>query len=160
MRFLMVDRILELESGRRATGIKNITLSEGFLEHHFPEMPIMPGSLIVEALVQLADWILRENSGFQEMGLPSSFAYLKFRRVVRPGDQLQLNVEALSHRGAQAEFKGTASRGGQAVATARFTLDVRSVEPLLTVEESRRIFEMIQPQSERVGNYEQLRASL
>ena len=90
MRFLLVDRIRELESGKRAVGVKNVTLSEDFFTHHFPYHPIMPGALIMECLVQLADWMLRESTAFESVAMPSTVDSLKFYKLVRPGDQLKL----------------------------------------------------------------------
>jgi 3-hydroxyacyl-[acyl-carrier-protein] dehydratase len=143
VRFLMVDRIKELESGKRALGVKNVALSEDFLTHHFPETPIMPGALIVESLVQLADWIIRESSGFERVGLPIQFERARFQRIVRPGDQLHLEVELLAAEGETARFRGEASCDGRRVASARFTLGVTAAAPFQSADESRRLFRTI-----------------
>jgi 3-hydroxyacyl-[acyl-carrier-protein] dehydratase len=145
VRYLLVDRIVELERGRRATGIKNVTMSEDFLTDHFPEQPVMPGVLIAESLVQLADWVVRESSGFQCIGLASSFERLRFRHFVLPGDQLRLEVEILSQEGAQATVKGKAYRGDQLVTSAEFTLGLHSAAEHVSAEESRHQFEIIRP---------------
>ena len=86
MRFLLVDRITHMEKGKRATGIKNVTLSEDFFTFHFPDHPIMPGALIAECLVQLADWTVRDSEDFASVALPSAFETIKFHHLVRPGD--------------------------------------------------------------------------
>lgn len=143
MRFLLVDRIVALERGKRATGIKNVAMSEEFLAHHFPERPIMPGTLIVEALVQLADWIVREQSDFERLGLAVSFNRLKFRRVVRPGDQLRLEVEVVAQNGEAVEVKGQAFRGDTVAASGSFTLCLAPLAEYLPVEEARRLFVML-----------------
>jgi 3-hydroxymyristoyl/3-hydroxydecanoyl-(acyl carrier protein) dehydratase len=143
MRFLLVDRILEMESGKYATGIKNVTLSEDFLTHHFPDYPIMPGTLIAEALVQLADWVIRESTSFTQMGLATSFERIKFRRLVRPGDQLRLEVNLLSRDGEQAVVEGKAFCDGALVTSVSFTLGLEPLEPLQSSESARRIYRMI-----------------
>jgi 3-hydroxyacyl-[acyl-carrier-protein] dehydratase len=143
MRFLLVDRILEMESGRRATGIKNVTMSEEFLAYHFPDRPIMPGALITESLVQLADWIVRESSDFQQMGLPMAFDRLKFRRFVRPGDQLFLEAEITSHTDSQVAVRGRALCQEQQMVTAAFTLALYPMDDFHTVEEARRHYRIL-----------------
>ena len=143
MRFLLVDRILELESGKRATGVKNVALSEDFLAHHFPHSPIMPGALITEALVQLASWIVQESTAFQKLGLVAGFDKLKFHRMVRPGDQLRLEANIVSSNAEKADVKGRAYCDGKLVTAARFSLACVNSEPLQSGDEARRIFGMI-----------------
>jgi 3-hydroxyacyl-[acyl-carrier-protein] dehydratase len=143
LRFLLVDQIVELDSGKRATGIKNVTLSEDFLADHFPEKPIMPGVLIAESLVQLADWVVRESSGFQQMGLAQSFERLRFRQMVQPGEQLRLEVDIVSQLGTEVIVKGKAFVADRLAAAADFTLSVRPVDPLISQEESARLFNLI-----------------
>src|SRR5678816_1482356 len=99
MRFLLIDRITQLDRGTRARALKNVTLSEDYFTHHFPDQPIMPGALITECLVQLADWVLREREDFNVVALPSSFESVKFHQLVRPGDQLELEVELVGEEG-------------------------------------------------------------
>lgn len=148
MRFLLVDRIVEIESGRRASGIKNVTMSEEFLAYHFPERPIMPGALITEALVQLADWIIREESDFQQMGLPLSFDRLKFRRFVRPGDQLMLEAEIKERGEEQVTVRGRALCEGQQMVTAAFTLALYPMDDFHSVAEARRHFRLLRGEKE------------
>jgi 3-hydroxyacyl-[acyl-carrier-protein] dehydratase len=143
MRFLLVDRIVALERGKRAVGFKNVTMSEDFLTHHFPDRPIMPGTLIIEALVQLADWLVRENSDFTYLGLATTFGRLKFRRVVRPGDRLRLEVEITSLDVEAAEVKGKAYREDELAASGTFTLALHPLEGYLSVAEARQLFGMI-----------------
>ncbi len=143
MRFLLVDRILELDSGKRAIGIKNVTLSEDFLAHHFPDYPIMPGTLIAEALVQLADWVIRESTDFAQMGLAIGFERIKFRRMVRPGDQLRLEVKLLERQNDQVAVEGKAYCDGALVTSLSFTLGIEALEPLQNPEIARRIYRMI-----------------
>jgi 3-hydroxyacyl-[acyl-carrier-protein] dehydratase len=143
MRFLLVDRITELDSGKRAAGIKNVSLSEDFFTHHFPFFPIMPGALITECLVQLADWMLRESSAFESIATPSTFDSLKFYKLVRPGDQLRLDVELVSREDAQCSFRGQAKIDSETVAVGRFTMTMRPGGAFQSPEESRRTYEML-----------------
>lgn len=139
-----MDRIVELERGRRATGIKNVTLSEDFLADHFPEQPVMPGVMIAEAMAQLADWVVRESSDFRCVGVVSSYDRLRFRNFVVPGDQLRLEVEITGQDASQATVKGKAYRENQVVTSAEFTLALREAEPA-TVAQSTHLFGVIRP---------------
>ena len=143
MRFLLVDRIVEVEHGQRAVGIKNVTMSEDFFADHFPEQPIMPGALLAEALVQLADWIIREGSDFQQVGQAIAFEKLKFLRLAQPGDQLRLDVQLVSRDGCEANARGKVTCDGELIATATFTMEVRPIEPLLAAEESARQYRIL-----------------
>lgn len=139
-----MDRIVELERGRRATGIKNVTLSEDFLADHFPEQPVMPGVMIAEAMAQLADWVVRESSDFRCIGVVSSYDRLRFRNFVVPGDQLRLEVEITGQDASEATVKGKAYRENQVVTSAEFTLALREAEPA-TVAQSAHLFGVIRP---------------
>jgi 3-hydroxyacyl-[acyl-carrier-protein] dehydratase len=96
--FLLVDRVLSLEKGKRIVGIKNVSINEPFFLGHFPGRPIMPGVLIVEAMAQLGG-ILALVSTPENLGKPAIFLLgldkVRFRLPVTPGDQLRLEVEAV-----------------------------------------------------------------
>ena len=97
--FLLVDRIIELEEGKRAVGIKNVSVNEPFFQGHFPGHPIMPGVLIIEALAQVGAVVILKMPEY--VGYLALFAGLddvKFKRQVIPGDQLRLEVELLRLR--------------------------------------------------------------
>ena len=96
--FLLVDRVLELEPGQRAVGIKNVTANEPFFAGHFPGRPVMPGVLIVEALAQTAGVLMGEGAGEGRIPLFMGIDRARFRRQVVPGDQLRLEVEVLQQR--------------------------------------------------------------
>jgi 3-hydroxyacyl-[acyl-carrier-protein] dehydratase len=143
MRFILIDRIIELHPDQSAIGVKNVTMSEDFLAHHFPHRPIMPGVLIVESMVQLADWLIRASSEFKLIGLATAFDRIKFRNVVRPGDQMKIKVSQTSRQGALASFKGEAYVGDKLAASANFTLIVESIDAYITSEEAQRLFRMM-----------------
>jgi 3-hydroxymyristoyl/3-hydroxydecanoyl-(acyl carrier protein) dehydratase len=143
MRFLLVDRITGLESGKHAEGVKNVTLSEDFFTHHFPFHPIMPGALITECLVQLADWLIREDSDFKSIATPASFDSLKFYRLVRPGDQLKLDVKVVSREGDHCELRGEVQCANERVAIGRFTMTLRPAGDFQPPEEARKFYRMI-----------------
>lgn len=96
--FLLVDRVLELEVGKRIVAIKNVTINEPFFPGHFPGHPVMPGVLIIEAMAQTAG-ILAYQSDESVRGKVTYFVGIdnaKFRRPVMPGDQLRFEIEAIS----------------------------------------------------------------
>merc|ERR1711964_513955 len=94
----MLDRVTQVETGKRAVGIKNLTYNEQFFQGHFPQQPVMPGVLQMEALAQLGAWLLlREQGADGQLGYFASIKEAKFRRPVIPGDQLRLEVEERGH---------------------------------------------------------------
>lgn len=95
--FLLVDKIVEIEPGKKAVGIKNVTINEPFFQGHFPGNPIMPGVLIVEAMAQVgavAMLSLEENKG--KLGVFAGIDELRIKRQVTPGDTLRMEVEMIA----------------------------------------------------------------
>ncbi|WP_397538915.1 3-hydroxyacyl-ACP dehydratase FabZ [Rummeliibacillus pycnus] len=114
--FLLVDRILELEVGKRAVGIKNVTANEDFFNGHFPDYPVMPGVLIVEALAQVSAVVMLTKEGNHgRLGLLAGIDKCRFRRQVKPGDQLRLEVEITRLKGPIGKGKGIATVEGEIV---------------------------------------------
>lgn len=98
--FLLVDRIIELEEGKRAVGIKNVTINEPFFTGHFPSYPVMPGVLITEALAQVgAVAILNVESNRGKIGFLAGLDGFRFRGQVVPGDTLRLEVDVIRMKG-------------------------------------------------------------
>jgi 3-hydroxyacyl-[acyl-carrier-protein] dehydratase len=94
--FLLIDRIIAYEPGRSAKGIKNVTINEQFFQGHFPQRPIMPGVLIVEAMAQVGGIILTQLPGAEgQLSLFAGIDGVRFRRPVVPGDQLVITAELL-----------------------------------------------------------------
>lgn len=143
MRFLLIDRILELESGKRARAIKNVSMTEDFLAHHFPDTPIMPGALMAEAAVQLAGWIIREATGFERSGLAVELDRAKFHEMVRPGDQLEISVEVEEMGTETAKFTAQMTCRGKRTASGRFTLALVPTRDLEQIEDAKRHFQIL-----------------
>jgi 3-hydroxyacyl-[acyl-carrier-protein] dehydratase len=112
--FLLVDRILELEPGQRAVGIKNVTANEPHFTGHFPGRPIMPGVLMVEALAQTAGVAVLSLDEYRgKLGLFAGIDGCRFRRLVQPGDTLRLEVTVEKLRGMFGRVRAVASVDGE-----------------------------------------------
>ena len=120
--FLLVDVIEELVPGERATGYKCVTYNEPFFQGHFPEMPVMPGVLILEALAQVgsvAMLSLEENKG--KVGFFGGIDKAKFKRKVLPGDKLKLECEIIKRKGPVGIGRAVATVDGKVAASAEMT---------------------------------------
>ncbi|NMA69631.1 MAG: 3-hydroxyacyl-ACP dehydratase FabZ [Desulfitobacterium sp.] len=115
--FLLVDRIIQLEEGKSAVGIKNVSSNEPFFLGHFPNYPVMPGVLIMEALAQVGAVVLLKMPEFTgRIPLFAGMDKVKFRRQVIPGDQLRLEVELIKLKGPMGVAQGKAYVGDQLAA--------------------------------------------
>lgn len=146
MRFLLLDRIVEHVSGQRAVGLKNVTLSEDFFAHHFPERPVMPGTLMLECLIQVGDQIVRESTQFNRMGLLESVDRLKLRRLVNPGDQLLLEVKVTEQTDERVACAGQVCTNDATVASAMFSLKLCPLEIYDVRDEAERFFKWLTQQ--------------
>ena len=125
--FLLVDRVVEVEVGKRIVAIKNVTVNEPFFAGHFPGYPIMPGGLLCEAVVQAGGILARLTSAevddqAQMLAMLTSLDRVRFRQKVTPGDQLRLEVEAVRRRGAFWKMRGVARVDGKTAAELEFTV--------------------------------------
>ncbi len=119
--FLLVDRIIELEPGRRAVGFKNVTANEAFFEGHFPEYPVMPGVLIVEAIAQVgAVAMLSSPEHAGQLALFAGIDKVRFKRQVTPGDTIRLEVEMGRVRRNIGSGSGTATVDGELACRGEF----------------------------------------
>jgi 3-hydroxyacyl-[acyl-carrier-protein] dehydratase len=125
--FLLVDRVVELEAFRRAVGIKNVTVNEPFFQGHFPAEPIMPGVLLVETMAQTAAVLAVAGLGPAHEGRPVYFMGIegaRFRRPVRPGDQLRAEIQVLRNRLGVWKFGGRVTVEGELAAEAGFSAKI------------------------------------
>jgi 3-hydroxyacyl-[acyl-carrier-protein] dehydratase len=120
--FLLIDRILEIEEGVRAVGIKQVTINEPFFDGHFPGRPIMPGVLQIEALAQVgAVALLSQPEHRGKLVLFAAIDDVRFRRMVTPGDTLRLEVTLESLRRRIGKGRGVATVDGQVATEGTFT---------------------------------------
>jgi 3-hydroxyacyl-[acyl-carrier-protein] dehydratase len=131
--FLLIDRVLELEPGKRIVAIKNVTINEPYFVGHFPHIPVMPGVLMIEALAQAAGVLSFEtlgrrsdaNSVFYFVGIDDA----RFKRPVGPGDQLRLEVEIVRFARSLSKFRGRATVDGAVAAEAELMCTLREIGP-------------------------------
>ncbi|MEW6757990.1 MAG: 3-hydroxyacyl-ACP dehydratase FabZ [Acidobacteriota bacterium] len=118
--FLLVDRILEIDPGKRIVGVKNVTVNEEFFLGHFPGRPVMPGVLIVEAMAQVGGVLLLKDMPDREhkLVLFAGIDEARFRRPVVPGDQIRFEVEVLRLKSSTCKLQGKAYVDGNLVAEA------------------------------------------
>jgi UDP-3-O-[3-hydroxymyristoyl] N-acetylglucosamine deacetylase/3-hydroxyacyl-[acyl-carrier-protein] dehydratase len=125
--FLLVDRILESEPGKRIVGLKNVTINEPFFQGHFPGHPIMPGVLIIEAMAQVAGALLMGALPDPQSKVVyfTSLNNVKWRKPVKPGDQIRFELDLLQVRGMMVKMQGVAKVDGEVVAEAEMGAMVR-----------------------------------
>ena len=122
--FLLVDRIVEMEPGKRIVGIKNVTINENFFQGHFPNQPLMPGVLICEAMAQMGAALAhfsREDPNDGRVLVLTGLDRAKFKRKVEPGDQLRIELTSLKRRGSFWKMWGVATVEGEVVAQAEIS---------------------------------------
>jgi 3-hydroxyacyl-[acyl-carrier-protein] dehydratase len=133
--FLLVDRVLEIEKGVRIRALKNVTMNEPFFTGHFPDYPVMPGVLIVEALAQAAavlslagESTLKAGEGEKNLYYLAGIDDARFRKPVLPGDQLILEVEAERLSRSICRYQGRAFVDNQVVAEAKIICAIRPMD--------------------------------
>ncbi|MBO1005573.1 3-hydroxyacyl-ACP dehydratase FabZ [Pseudogracilibacillus auburnensis] len=124
--FLLVDKVIEMETGKRVVGLKNVSANEPFFAGHFPDYPVMPGVLILEALAQvgaIAVLDMEQNKG--KIGFLAGVDKCRFKRQVKPGDQLRLEVEIIRMKGPIGKGKGIATIDGEVACEAEITFAIK-----------------------------------
>ena len=118
--FLLIDRVVEFEPTKRLVAIKNVTINEPFFMGHFPDFPVMPGVLIMEAMAQVAGVLVLNSipDRHTKLVLLASVEDAKFRKPVRPGDQLRIEMKVAKRKATLAKMYGTATVNGEVVAEA------------------------------------------
>jgi 3-hydroxyacyl-[acyl-carrier-protein] dehydratase len=144
MRFQLLDRIVEVVPGKKLVAVKNLTLGEEYLADHFPSFPVLPGVLMLEALVQSAAWLLRITDDFaHSLIVLREVKGVKYGNFVDPGKQLRLTVEQTKvEEGGRIGFKGNGEVNGVSSVNARFVLErsnLRDRDPGLADLDSRLI---------------------
>jgi len=126
--FLLVDRILEIdETGKKAVGIKNVTINEPFFQGHFPSFPVMPGVLIIEAMAQVAGCaLLKAAGGEHNLVYLTGVDKARFRKPVVPGDQLHMEINIVKVRGNIGKVEAWATVDGQPAAEAEIMFSLVS----------------------------------
>ena len=130
--FLLVDRVLEVEKGKRIKALKNVTINEPFFEGHFPHRPVMPGVLMIEAMAQAAALLSFETLGIQSLDENTVYYFAgidnaRFKRPVEPGDQLILEVELDRQKAGIFKFRGKAFVGAELAAEADLMCTMRRI---------------------------------
>ena len=127
--FLLIDRVLDFEISKNLTAIKNVTVNEPFFQGHFPDFPVMPGVLIIEALAQVgavAILSLDENKG--KIAFFGGINKCRFKGKVKPGDKLRLETKIIRHKGPMGVGEAVASVDGKVVAQAELTFMVGAAQ--------------------------------
>ncbi len=144
MRYLLIDHITEWQNGKHIRGIKNVAMSEDFLEFHFPKNPIMPGVMLLEAITQLTGWLEAASSDFQNWFLISRVIKCSFYRFALPGDQVEFEVTRTSEDTADARrYAAIGSVKGAKKIVTEFEGTVLPLADIEDPEEQRRFFSLL-----------------
>ena len=123
MKFILIDKVIALESGKEIKAIKNVSLSEEYLGDHFPTFPVLPGVLLLEGLIESASWLVREKEKFaHSMILLEEARNVKYKSFLAPGGQIEYSVSAKTVEENVSSFIGYGSAGQERIVEARFGL--------------------------------------
>ncbi|MGA2035390.1 MAG: 3-hydroxyacyl-ACP dehydratase FabZ family protein [Thermoguttaceae bacterium] len=123
MRFTLIDRILELQPGSQITAVKSLTMAEEYLADHFPNFPVIPGVLMLEALTQSAAWLIRRSEDFaHSMVVLKQANNVKYAHFLEPGQTLVIQAEILSQDEGETRLKAQGTVDGRPTVSARLTL--------------------------------------
>jgi len=123
MRFILIDKVVSLEAGKRIKAVKNVSLSEEYLADHFPTFPVLPGVLLLEGLIESASWLVRKTENFaHSMILLEQARNVKYKSFLAPGMQIEYEVEAKTIEENVSSFAGVGVSDGRRIVEARFGL--------------------------------------
>jgi 3-hydroxyacyl-[acyl-carrier-protein] dehydratase len=123
MRFILIDKIVSLEEGKRLTAVKNVSLAEEYLGDHFPAFPVLPGVLLLEGLIESASWLVRKTEDFaHSMILLEQARNIKYKSFLSPGSQIEYVVQARAIEESVSSFSGRGVAEGQTIVEGRFAL--------------------------------------
>ncbi|MBN1506747.1 MAG: hypothetical protein JW955_07870 [Sedimentisphaerales bacterium] len=146
MRFILIDRIVSSEKGKRLTAVKSVSLAEEYLGDHFPTFPVLPGVLLLEGLVESASWLVRMTQDFAcSMVLLEQARNVKYKSFLAPGSQIEYTVEARTIEANVSSFIGHGVSDGQEIVDARLGLrhfNLADRDPTLAAVDSEVIQQM------------------
>jgi 3-hydroxyacyl-[acyl-carrier-protein] dehydratase len=123
MRFILIDKIISLDSGKQIKAVKNVSLAEEYLADHFPTFPVLPGVLLLEGLIESASWLVREAENFaHSMILLAEARNVKYKSFLAPGGRIEYTVEAKKIEENVSSFSGFGQSGDERIVEARFGL--------------------------------------
>ena len=144
VRYLLIDRITEWNAGENIAGVKNVAMTEDFLEFHFPRNPIMPGVLLLEAMAQLSGWLEAASSEFGQWFLLTKVQKCKFYGFAFPGDQIKLEVKRIQEtKAGHVLYSGTGAVEGKKKITAEFEGELIPLESIEDPAEQERLFQLL-----------------
>lgn len=144
MRYLLIDRITDWKAGQKIKGLKNVAMTEDFLEWHFPKNPVMPGVLLIEAFAQLTGWLEAASSDFNSWFFITKVRQCKFYGFALPGDQVELDVERLAESKAEKKvYSGLGKVEGKKKISIEFEGEVVPFQDIEELDEQKRFFKVL-----------------
>ena len=123
MRFILIDKIVSLQTGKEIKALKGVSLAEEYLADHFPVFPVLPGVLLLQGLIESASWLIRETENFaHSMILLEEARNVRYKSFLSPGSQIEYTVQAKAIEENLSSFSGLGISAGEQIVEAKFTL--------------------------------------